>query len=146
MSNKVEDFLTANEEQDIVEAIRVAELNTSGEIRVHIEKTCKGDATNRALELFHTLKMDNTKLQNAVLIYVAIEDKTFVIFGDKGINDVVEDDFWDSTKNIMQAHFKKGDFKQGLIEGVLKSGEQLKTYFPYSDSDLNELTNEISKG
>ena len=114
MSNKVEDFLTADEEQDIVEAIRVAELNTSGEIRVHIEKTCKGDATNRAIELFHTLKMDNTKLQNAVLIYVAIEDKTFVIFGDKGINDVVENDFWDSTKNIMQSHFKKGDFKDNI--------------------------------
>ena len=146
MSNKVEDFLTSEEEQDIVEAIRVAELNTSGEIRVHIETTCKGDATNRALDLSYTLKMDNTKLQNAVLIYLAIEDKAFVIYGDKGINDVVEKDFWDSTKDVMQSHFKKGDFKQGLIEGVLKSGEQLKTYFPYSDSDSNELTNTISKG
>ncbi|WP_298498168.1 TPM domain-containing protein [uncultured Algibacter sp.] len=146
MSSKIEDFLTAIEEQDIIEAIRVAELNTSGEIRVHIEKTCKGDATNRALNLFHTLKMDNTKLQNAVLIYLAIDDKTFVIYGDKGINDVVEKDFWDSTKNLMQSHFKKGNFKQGLIDGVLKSGEQLKKYFPYSDLDSNELTNEISKG
>ena len=81
MSNKVEDFLTSEEEQEIVEAIRVAELNTSGEIRVHIEKTSEGDSTNRALDLFHTLKMDNTKLQNAVLIYLAIEDKTFVIYG-----------------------------------------------------------------
>ncbi|PWH84484.1 hypothetical protein DIS18_08165 [Algibacter marinivivus] len=146
MPNNVEDFLTASEEQEIVEAIRVAELNTSGEIRVHIEKTCKGDATNRALDLFHTLKMDNTKLQNAVLIYLAIEDKTFVIYGDKGINDMVEDNFWNSTKDVMQLHFKKGDFKEGLIEGVLKSGEKLKKYFPYTDSDSNELTNEISKG
>ncbi|WP_298342267.1 TPM domain-containing protein [uncultured Algibacter sp.] len=146
MSNKVEDFLTSEEEQEIVEAIRVAELNTSGEIRVHIEKTSEGDSTNRALDLFHTLKMDNTKLQNAVLIYLAIEDKTFVIYGDKGINDVVENEFWDSTKEIMQLHFKKGDFKQGLIQGVLKSGEQLKKYFPYTDLDSNELTNEISKG
>lgn len=144
--SKVEDFLTAEEEQEIVEAIRLAELNTSGEIRVHIEKKCKGDATNRALDLFHTLKMDNTKLQNAVLIYVAIEDKTFVIYGDKGINDVVGNDFWDSTKDVMQSYFKQGDFKQGLIEGVLKSGEQLKKHFPYTDLDTNELTNEISKG
>lgn len=146
MSNMVEDFLTAEEEHAIVEAIRIAELNTSGEIRIHIEKTCKGDVTDRALNLFHTLKMDNTRLQNAVLIYLAIEDKTFVIFGDKGINDVVETNFWDSTKDVMQTHFKQGDFKQGLIEGILKSGEQLKKYFPYSDSDSNELTNEISKG
>ena len=144
--SKIESFLTAEEERDIVEAIRLAELNTSGEIRVHIEKSSNGDATNRALELFHTLKMDNTKRQNGVLIYVAVEDKTFVIYGDEGINKVVENDFWDCTKDVMQSHFKKGAFKQGLVEGILKSGEQLKQHFPYMDDDTNELTNEISKG
>lgn len=144
--SKIEDFLSLKEEQEIVEAIRVAELNTSGEIRVHIEKTSQDDATHRALELFHILKMDNTKLQNAVLIYVAVDDKTFVIYGDKGINALVETDFWDSTKDVIQSHFKKGHFKQGLIEGILKSGEQLKKYFPYESDDTNELTNEISKG
>ncbi len=144
--SKIEDFLSRSEEQEIIEAIRLAELNTSGEIRVHIEKTSNGDATNRALELFHTLKMDNTKLQNAVLIYVAVADRSFVIYGDTGINNVVANDFWDSTKDLMQSHFKLGNFKQGLVEGILKSGEQLKTYFPYTDDDTNELPNEISKG
>lgn len=142
----VEAFLKASEEQDIVEAIRLAELNTSGEIRVHIEKTSKGDANTRALDVFHTLKMDNTKLQNAVLIYVAIDDKSFVIYGDKGINEIVPNDFWESTKDVIQSHFKSGNFKQGLVDGIIKSGEQLKRYFPYSDLDENELTNEISKG
>ncbi|WP_298534188.1 TPM domain-containing protein [uncultured Algibacter sp.] len=144
--SKIEDFLTTKEEQDIVEAIRLAELNTSGEIRVHLEKTCKGNAANRALELFHILKMDNTKLQNAVLIYVAVEDKTFVIYGDRGINEVVENDFWDCTKDLMQLHFKKGEFKDGLVQGILRSGDRLKEYFPFMDDDTNELTNEISKG
>jgi len=144
--SKIEDFLTPSEEQEIIEAIRQAELKTSGEIRVHIEKTSKGDATNRALEVFHFLKMDNTKLQNGVLIYVAIEDKTFVIYGDKGINDVVSKDFWDSTKDIMQSHFKSVNFKQGLIDGIIKSGEQLAKYFPWEHGDTDELSNEISKG
>lgn len=144
--SKIEAFLTTTEEQEILEAIRIAELNTSGEIRVHIEKSSNGDASNRALELFHTLKMDNTKLQNAVLVYVAVEDKTFVIYGDEGINKVVENDFWDCTKDVMQSYFKKGHFKQGLVEAILRSGERLKKYFPYSDDDTNELTNEISKG
>lgn len=146
MPNHVEEFLTTSEEQEIIEAIRVAESKTSGEIRVHIEKTSKGDATNRALEVFHFLKMDNTKLQNGVLIYVAVEDRTFVIYGDKGINDVVSKDFWDSTKDIMQLHFKSGNFKQGLIDGIIKSGEQLAKYFPWEHGDVNELSNEISKG
>ncbi|MDO6761379.1 TPM domain-containing protein [Tamlana sp. 2_MG-2023] len=144
--NQTEDFLTAQEEQEIIEAIQEAELNTSGELRVHIEKTAKGDATNRALEVFHHLKMDNTKLQNAVLIYVAVEDKSFVIYGDEGINNAVESDFWDCTKDIMQAHFKKGDFKQGLVDGILRSGDRLKKYFPYQSDDINELSDEISKG
>lgn len=144
--SKVEDFLSAEEEQEIVEAIRLAELKTSGEIRVHIEKTSKGDAFNRALDVFHALKMDNTKLQNGVLIYVAVKEKTFVIYGDKGINDIVGNHFWNSTKDIIQSHFKSGNFKQGLIEGVLKCGEQLQQHFPYTDLDTNELSNTISKG
>ena len=144
--SKIEDFLTTEEEQDIINAIRKAEQQTSGEIRIHIEATSKMDAFDRALEVFHLLKMDTTKLQNGVLIYVAVKDKTFVIYGDKGINDVVSNDFWNSTKDVMQSHFKQGHFKQGLIDGVLKAGEQLQKYFPWKTGDANELTNEISKG
>nr|HRM13311.1 TPM domain-containing protein [Flavobacterium sp.] len=68
--SKVEDFLTKEEEQEIVEAIRMAEKNTSGEIRVHLEKTTPMDAYDRAMEVFHELKMDETELQNGVLIYL----------------------------------------------------------------------------
>lgn len=144
--SKVEDFLSKKEEQEIIEAIRMAELNTSGEIRVHIERTSKTDPFNRALEVFHYLKMDNTKEQNGVLIYVAVEDKTFVIYGDKGINDRVPNDFWDSTKDLIQSHFKTGNFKQGLVEGILKAGIELQQHFPWTHGDTNELSDEISKG
>ncbi|SDZ96182.1 TLP18.3, Psb32 and MOLO-1 founding protein of phosphatase [Flavobacterium gillisiae] len=144
--SKVEDFLTQEEEQEIVEAIRVAEKNTSGEIRVHLEKTTELDAYDRALEVFNELKMDETQLKNGVLIYLAVEDKTFVICGDQGINDVVANDFWDSTKEAMVAHFKNSNYKQGLVDGILIAGEQLKKHFPWSEDDTNELSNEISKG
>lgn len=144
--SKVEDFLTAAEEQEIVESIRVAEKNTSGEIRVHLEKTTELDPYDRAMEVFKDLKMDETELKNGVLIYLAVKDKTFVICGDQGINDIVANDFWDSTKDIMVSHFKDGNFKQGLIDGILRAGEELKKYFPWSEEDTNELSNEISKG
>jgi uncharacterized membrane protein len=144
--SKVEDFLTKEDEQAIVEAIRMAEKNTSGEIRVHIEKTTSMDAYDRAMEVFHELKMDETELQNGVLIYLAVEDRHFVICGDKGINDVVQDDFWNCTRDIMVAEFKKGDFKQGLIDGITRAGEQLQKYFPWQEGDTNELSNEISRG
>ena len=144
--SKIEAFLSQQEEQDIIKAIRKAEQSTSGEIRIHIEKSSNLDAFERAMEVFHYLKMDNTKQQNGVLIYVAVEDKTFVIYGDKGINDVVPKGFWDSTKDVIQAHFKDGNFTQGLIDGVLKAGLQLETHFPWIHGDQNELTDDISKG
>nr|WP_315174103.1 TPM domain-containing protein [uncultured Flavobacterium sp.] len=144
--SKVEDFLTKEEESAIVEAIRVSEKNTSGEIRVHIEATTSLDAYDRAMEVFHELNMDATELQNGVLIYLAVNDKTFVICGDKGINDVVASDFWDCTRDAMMSQFKLGNYKQGLIDGILNAGEQLKKYFPWQEGDTNELSNEISKG
>jgi uncharacterized membrane protein len=144
--SKVEDFLTKEEEQEIVKAIHIAEKNTSGEIRVHIERTTSLDAFDRAKEVFNELKMDATELQNGVLIYLAVEDKTFVICGDKGINDIVGHDFWDSTRDVMVANFKQGNFKQGLVDGILKAGEELQKHFPWQEGDINELSNEISKG
>ena len=146
MSNTVEDFLSTIEEQEVVEAIRLAEKNTSGEIRVHIENTFKGDIENRALEVFSILKMHNTRLQNGVLIYVAVQNKAFAIYGDKGIHELVGLNFWTNTKAIIENHFKSGNFKQGLVDGVLHAGEQLKKHFPIANLDANELTNEISKG
>jgi uncharacterized membrane protein len=90
--------------------------------------------------------MNETQLQNGVLIYLAVADKKFVICGDKGINDVVSKDFWDTTKEAMSTQFKTGNFKQGLINGITRAGEQLQHYFPWQEDDTNELSNEISKG
>jgi len=146
MSEKSEAFLSKKEEEEIVDAIRTAERTTSGELRVHLEpSTGKLDIFERAMEVFHTLKMDNTKEANGVLVYVAVEDRNFVIYGDKGINDVVEDDFWESTKDLIVAHFKKNRFKDGLVEGILKAGEQLQKHFPWDEDDINELSDQISK-
>lgn len=144
--SKVEDFLSQSEEDEIVQAILQAERNTSGEIRVHIERTANISHYNRALEVFRLLKMFNTKEQNAVLLYIAVDDHKFVIYGDKGINDVVPNNFWDSTKDVIQNQFKQGKFKQGIINGILKVGEELKAHFPWSSDDVDELPNEVSKG
>ena len=105
----VEDFLTPEEEQEIVQAIIKAERDTSGEIRVHIERIASISHFDRALEVFYMLEMDKTKQQNGVLIYIAVDDHQFVIYGDKGINEVVPGNFWESTKNVMQSLFKKGE-------------------------------------
>ncbi len=139
------EFLTREEEKEIVDAIAVAEKNTSGEIRVHIENHTEKPPLERAQEVFHLLDMDATAARNGVLFYVGVHDHTFAIIGDEGIHSVVEDDFWDCTKDIVVTHFREKRYKQGLTEGILRAGERLKQYFPFTDGDKNELPNEISR-
>ena len=145
--SKTEEFLSKEEEQEIVNTIVIAEKNTSGEIRVHIEETSTKPPVERAQEVFHLLKMDETELKNGVLFYICMQSKSFAIIGDKGINDLVEPNFWNSTKDIVIEKFKAGQYKDGLIKGILEAGIQLKKHFPYDgETDTNELSNEISRG
>lgn len=146
MTSVTEAFLSDSEEQEIIQAIATAELNTSGEIRVHIENHSDLDVLERAKQVFFELEMDKTAARNGVLFYVGVSDHTFAILGDEGIDKVVEGTFWDSTKNIVIENFKKQQYKQGLIEGILQAGERLKQFFPLLEDDTNELSNEISKG
>lgn len=141
-----EDFLTAAEEQEIVQAIALAEKNTSGEIRVHIENHSDTPPIARAREVFNSLKMYKTQARNGVLFYVGVLDHSFAIIGDSGIDDVVESDFWECTKDIVIENFKNKKFKDGLVQGINRAGERLKEFFPYDSDDTNELSNEISKG
>lgn len=140
------DFLTREEEQEIVAAIAAAEKSTSGEIRVHIENHTEKPPLERAQEVFHLLGMDATIARNGVLFYVGVHDHTFAIIGDEGIDKAVENDFWECTKDLVITHFKEKRFKDGLVEGILRAGERLQQYFPYEDKgDENELSNEISR-
>ncbi|MFC7774223.1 TPM domain-containing protein [Flavobacterium sp. GCM10027622] len=144
--SKTEDFLTKAEEQEIVNTIVLAEKNTSGEIRVHIEENSQKPPLERAQEVFHQLKMDNTELRNGVLIYICMQSRSLAVIGDKGINEAVENDFWDCTKDLIISNFKDGKYKDGLVAGINRAGERLKKYFPFEEGDTNELPNEISRG
>lgn len=142
---EVEQFLTDQQEQEVINAIREAELNTSGEIRVHFEKSLDQDAIARAQEVFYQLEMDKTMYKNGVLFYVAVDDHQFAIIGDEGIDKKVPKDFWISIKDEVITEFVKGNHSKGLVLGILHAGEKLKEYFPYGDKDENELSDEISK-
>ena len=142
----VRNFFTTQEKEDITIAIKNAELDTSGEIRVHIENTCKGDVKDQAAYLFEKLEMQKTEQRNGVLFYLAIKNRKFAILGYVGINQVVADDFWDDIRNHMLNHFRENNFVDGLVEGITMAGQQLKKHFPYQKDDVNELSDEISFG
>lgn len=141
---KARDFLTKEEQQQVVNAIQSAEKATSGEIRIHIERKCSGDPEEPALKAFHKLGMTATEARNGVLIYVAVESHKLAILGDKGINDVVPQGFWEEVIAAIKGQFAAGNFCAGLCKGLEMVGEKLKVYFPYQSDDVNELSDEIS--
>ncbi len=137
-------FFTAEQQEEIHQAILNAELDTSGEIRVHIENTCKGDALDRALVVFNKLGMEKTESRNGVLFYLAVKNRKFAIIGDKAIHEQVTDSFWDALKNKMLNQFRENKFTDGLVDAISETGTHLKKYFPYKKEDENELPDDIS--
>ena len=127
----------------IVEAIQKAELLTSREIRVYIAKRCKEDPLEKASRIFQKLKMHNTALRNSVLILVCPNDHKAAIIGDKGINSITEDNFWDTTLNELITFCSKGLITEGICKAVNKVGNLIKKAYPYQEGDINELDNEI---
>ncbi len=140
------DFFSPQEKEDIKQAIMSAELDTSGEIRVHIENTFTGDVLDRAAFVFKQLGMEKTALRNGVLIYLAVKNRRFAIIGDSGIHKVVHENYWNDIKAGMLSHFRENRFTDGLIEAIAAAGKQLKKHFPYQRDDENELPDEISFG
>ncbi len=146
MATSAKDFFSKQDQDDIRQAIMNAELDTSGEIRVHIENTCSGEVMDRAAFVFKQLNMHRTTLHNAVLIYLAVKNRRFAILGDSGINKVVPANFWDDIKANMLNQFREGHFTEGLIQAITDTGLHLKTNFPHQQDDVNELSDELSFG
>ncbi|HEX2535272.1 MAG TPA: TPM domain-containing protein [Chitinophagaceae bacterium] len=145
---KKPEFLTAEEKELVLEAIRQAETRTSGEVRVFLESRCRFmDALDRAKELFFQLRMEQTADRNASLVYVAVKDRQVAVFGDEGIHRVVGPKYWEEEVNKMLGYFKEQHLGEGLAQVVTDIGQVLHTHFPYNqDTDKNELPDEIVFG
>jgi len=137
-------FLTDIEMASLVEAIKIAEDQSSGEIRVHIDSTAEADFAKKAFGIFQSLKMYETKERNAVLFYVNFEQQYLTIIGDEGIHKKVKQSFWDNLHDEITSEFVKGNYFDGLKNGILKTGLELKKYFPIDGENINELPNDIS--
>ena len=142
------EFFSKQESELIVDAIKNAERQTSGEVRLYVESRCKFvNPLDRAAEIFFGLKMEATAERNGVLVYVAIKDRQLAVFGDKGIHEKVGDDFWEKEVGQMISHFNAENYAKGLAKVIADIGEALRTHFPYQgDKDKNELPDDIVFG
>lgn len=145
--SKKKEFFTQDQQQQMVEAIKAAEKNTSGEVRVFVESKCDFvDPVDRAKELFFSLKMDQTRDRNAVLFYLAMDDRQLALFADEGIYKKAGAKYWnDQVKRIINA-FTKEDYTGGICTVISNIGAALQSEFPYESDDKNELPDEIIFG
>lgn len=145
---KEPEFFTKEEKAQIIEAIQLAEQRTSGEVRVFIESHCRYvNPLDRATEVFASLKMGETGLRNATLIYVAVKDHQAAVFGDAGIHEKVGQKYWEDEVNKMLLYFREQHLADGLIQCIKDIGEALHYYFPYErTTDKNELPDDIVFG
>jgi uncharacterized membrane protein len=141
-------FFTEEENHLIVKAIRHAECQTSGEVRVFVESRCNWvDAIDRAAEVFFSLKMDKTEQRNAVIVYVAIKDHQLAVFGDEGIHQKVGNEYWNKVVAELLDSFNTSNYAEGISNCVIQIGDALKTHFPYNrETEKNELPDKIVFG
>lgn len=138
-------FLSRVDHQRVADAIARAETNTSGQIRVHVTHRKPDDLEARAQRRFELLGMTRTKFRNGVLIYIAPKARRFRILGDIGVHEKCGDAFWTETSAAMEAHFRKGEFTQGIVAGIERTGAALQTHFPKEAGAANELPDEVTE-
>ncbi len=127
------------EEAQIMTAIRAVERECSGEVRVYVETKSSIPTHERTLQVFKKLKMNRTRERNGVLIYVALGDRKFAVFGDEGIHEKMGSAFWESEAATLKKHFEKGEIIEGICAAIGEIGEVLKRYFPEKRTDDNQL-------
>ena len=137
-------FFSKKEKEKILAAIRQAEKETSGEIRIHLAKKEKREVLEEAKEIFEKIGMAKTRHRNGILIFLLTQSRRFALLGDQGIHKKVPEKFWEETAQKMAKTFRQDHFADGIVEAILTTGEKLKTYFPREAGDRNELSDRIS--
>ena len=141
-------YLSKDDLHAIGAAIGEAEKSTSGEIRVvvrHRKHWGEGKLQlhELALKEFYKLGMEKTKERTGVMIMILFSTRQFHIVGDEGIHAKVPDGTWDSIAQQMTAHFKKGNYRDGIDEAVAEVGKVLAANFPRSEKNTNELPDDV---
>lgn len=138
--SKKKPLLSSAEQEQVVACIREAESRTTGELRVFVESKCnKADAMERAVELFEKLGMTATEKRNAVLVYLATEDRKYAIAGDKEIYERAGGAaFWQAAAEKLKGHLQAGEVATGLANCVKELGNAMASHFPYDPAITRE--------
>jgi len=140
------DVFSDVEKEDIDQAVKNAEIESSCEFKVHVDPFCKEDTSKRSEDLFYKLEVDKTERHNGILFYAVLDCRKFIIKTDKDLEQTLPDGFWDDIYHVMLVNFRKGNYADGLSLAIQKAGEKLKPYYPWFKDDRNEVSDDLSIG
>ncbi len=128
----------------IMTAIGEAEEGSRGEIRVHIEEKCPGDASERAQHYFGQLGMHQTQDATGVLLYISPGSRKVSIYAGAGIYQPAGHALWEDAVKAVASGFKNGSGIDGIEAALKMIGEALRKCAPGEDVAGNELPDEVT--
>ena len=131
----------------IARAVKDCEQHHPGEIRFVIEASLHTGAVfagvtprQRAVEVFAQQRVWDTEHNNGVLIYLLLADRAVEIVADRYVaRGRVPQAEWDEACQVLQKHFRLGNFEAGAIAGVQAVSTILARYPPGPRDVGNEL-------
>lgn len=137
--------LTEEDEQRVVRAIANAERDNRGEVRVHLEVKCPTtDPTRRAQQVYEKLKLDQTREDTGVLLYVATGSKVCAVWSGAGLFGRPIEGFWKSVTELVAERSRAGKLADGLVEALGRIGELLRQHLPGEDKAGNEVPDAVT--
>ena len=101
------------------------------------------EVKQKAFQIFFEKGIHRTIGSTGILIFVSLLERKIEIIADKGINDKVENSFWDShMKNILFS-IKENNISTGIATAINEFTNVLEKEFPIQVDDTNEISNQV---
>jgi uncharacterized membrane protein len=132
----------------LTQAMQASERLHSGEIRIYVEAGLPFSylwrtdplaqiIRNRALSVFGKLRIWDTASNNGVLIYLLMAERAIEIVADRGLNDRVSQQTWQTLVQTMRVPFQRGEFAPGLSLVIQQVHGLLLAHFPLAPGETN---------
>ncbi len=85
----------------------------------------------------------NTRDRTGVLVFVSLRERRVQILADRGIHEIVGDDFWKAEVARIVKGIRAGCPAEGMVEAIRSIGHKLESHFPRKEDDTNEIPDRL---
>jgi hypothetical protein len=144
----------------LMQRVTASEQRHSGEVRICVEaglpfsylwrhvwhkKSMRAIMRERALMMFGKLRIWDTENNNGVLIYLLLAEHDIELVADRGLNQHVSHEEWQSIVKRLGSALREKRFEDGLTQSLEEISALLVQYHPLAEGETrrNELANTV---